>query len=69
MKFGTPVQNEMPVTMMWSKLKPEFGIRIPTWRMFVYRKWKYVYRSSGLRCIKEIWFADKFWPSEKMMLH
>jgi len=28
------MQNEIPVTMMWSKLKPEFGIRIPVWLTF-----------------------------------
>jgi len=45
MKFGNPMQNEMPITVIRSKLKLE---EVPIWRTFVFRNRKYLITSRGL---------------------
>ena len=57
-KFGSLMQNNMQD--YGEIVEIETGSRIPTWRTFVFRKWKRLYLSRQLRYLDEIWFADTF---------
>jgi len=60
MKFGRPMQNDIPVTIDMSKSKPEVEFQYGR-RVFSKPE---LHNSRGVGYLVEIWFADKFQSSQ-----
>ena len=57
------MQNDMPITAKWSRLKPEVEFQYGE-RLYFETGSSYISAANWDRYLDEIWFADRLWPSE-----
>jgi len=67
-KFGKLMQNQMQITGKWSRSEPEVEFQYGG-RLFFQTRSRYIsainwYRPMSTIDVDEIWFVDRFWPSE-----
>jgi len=67
-KFSRLMQNKMQITGKWSRSEPEVEFQYGG-RLFLQTRRRYIsainwYRPMLTTDVDEIWFVDRFWPSE-----
>jgi len=65
-KFDSLIQNNMQITANWSRSKPEVEFQYGR-RLFFQTRSRYISAINLYMLtieVDEIWFVDKFWPSE-----
>ena len=65
-KFGRLMQNKMQITGKWSRSEPEVEFQYGR-RLFFQTRSRYISAINLYMLtteVDEIWFVDKFWPSE-----
>jgi len=65
-KFGRLMQNKMQITGKWSKSEPEVEFQNGG-RLFFQTRSRYISAKKWYMLtidVDEIWFVDRFWPSE-----